>query len=345
MEEDRGCEGEGDVGVGIAAADSDVVGRRAGGHAVEGHGAPLAVVGLEGQQGVLDEGGGEGHGLAHGEGGGVAEEVGDSLVDGAPGADVGAVNGGGHNLHRGTGDDKVLAFGGGGDDAVAAGVAVDLDGGDAVHEAAVYLTGGGFGRNGETFHRGREGCQVVLKRVLVVLPEDAPCDGVALGGFDGHCAVLKPSISATVITGVVQRHRDHAVGRLAVGGQAGGRDGGQQGALAAQQGAHGAHVVVVGLEGQGGGLGDGDGEEGGVALVVVVAVEDCVEGGGAGAYGLGVAVGVDGHDARVTAAVAQGGAAGGGVVVFGSVVVVEFIHITPWPCISRGVNVKGTTII
>ena len=125
VDEDRGMEGEGDVGVGDIGvgifADDDVVGRRAGGHAVEGHGAPLAVVAGEGQHGVLDEGGGEGHGLAHGEGGGVAEEVGDSLVDGAPGADVGAVNGGGHNLHRGAGDDKVLAFGGGGDDAVAAG--------------------------------------------------------------------------------------------------------------------------------------------------------------------------------------------------------------------------------
>ncbi len=85
VDEDRGMEGEGDVGVGDIGvgifADGDVVGRRAGGHAVEGHGAPLAVVAGEGEHGVLDEGGGEG-GVGGGHGVGVAAAEAGVALDG-----------------------------------------------------------------------------------------------------------------------------------------------------------------------------------------------------------------------------------------------------------------------
>ena len=105
VEEDRGLEGEGDIGVGIAAFDGDIVGRRAGGHAVELNAAPLAVVAGEGEDGDFVEGGGEGHSLVHRDGVGVGGVVlGLAVV--APGADVVAVLGLGHDLHRGAGQDE-----------------------------------------------------------------------------------------------------------------------------------------------------------------------------------------------------------------------------------------------
>ena len=195
-------------------------------------------------------------------------------VVGAVGRSLDGNVGTGHHSIGGVGHDSA--------DAVGAGVAVDLDGGDAVHVDAVYLTGGGFGINAVTFHRGREGCQVVHKRVLVVLPEDAQCDGVALGGFDGHCAVLKPSKVVRVTTDVVQRHRDDAVGRLAVGGLAGGRDGGQQGLLSSALGHDGFEgAAVVMDEGEGVGSEDHGGEVGAV-VGHDAAVVDHVDGGSAG---------------------------------------------------------------
>ncbi len=109
------------------------------------------------------------------------------------------------------------------------GGAVDLDGGDAVHKVVTdRVAVGGCGRNVifltivNLNHRGREGGLVVHKHTVGgtvgVLLEDAPCDGVALGGFDGHAAAIEPSISVIVTFDVVQRHSDDAVGRLAVGG-------------------------------------------------------------------------------------------------------------------------------
>ena len=80
MEEDRGLEGEGDIGVGIAAFDGDIVGRRVGAVAVQRQGA--AVVGGEDELGLDSEGGGEG-------------EVGDDAVVGFLDGDVAVALGGG----------------------------------------------------------------------------------------------------------------------------------------------------------------------------------------------------------------------------------------------------------
>ena len=102
MEEDRGLEGEGDIGVGIAAFDGDIVGRRGGAVAVQRQGA--AVVGGEDELGLGSEGGGEGEvgddavvGLLDGDvavalGGGVVVAEADEVVDAV---------GRGHDGHRG----------------------------------------------------------------------------------------------------------------------------------------------------------------------------------------------------------------------------------------------------
>ena len=117
VEEDRGLEGEGDVGVGVAALDGDVVGRRAGGHAVEGHGAPLAVVAGEGEDGDFVEGGGEG-GRGGGHGVGVAAAEAGVALDGlglvAPLGEVAALPGRGGDAQLGAGQDAVgvLSLGG-----------------------------------------------------------------------------------------------------------------------------------------------------------------------------------------------------------------------------------------
>ena len=134
MEEDRGREGEGDVGDGVAI-DSDVVGRRAGGHAVELHGAPLAVVAGEGEDGDFVEGGGEG-GRGGGHGVGVAAAEAGVALDGlglgavAPLGEVAALGGRGGDAQLGAGQDAVgVSLGAGGhavgEHGAGAGLAVD----------------------------------------------------------------------------------------------------------------------------------------------------------------------------------------------------------------------------
>ena len=109
MEEDRGREGEGDVGDGVAI-DSDVVGRRAGGHAVELNAAPVAVVAGEGEDGDFVEGGGEG-GRGGGHGVGVAAAEAGVALDGlglvAPLGEVAALGGRGGDGDLGAGQDAV----------------------------------------------------------------------------------------------------------------------------------------------------------------------------------------------------------------------------------------------
>ena len=298
---------------------------------------------------VLGEGGGDGLVLRHGEGGGAVEVVDDGAGSAAPAHKVVVHLGRGLDVDRGAGDDKVLAFGGGGDDAVAAGGAVDLNLGDTfisnIFAQVINIAATAFAVEIQRGRRGGDGVGGIVIEVEFVSGDvDAFC------GREGY----RPALAFTVLSHPYTRFvcrlscegdGGHVVEGLAAAGEAAaGVDGSQQGALAAQQDAHGAHVVVVGREGEGGGLGDGDGEEGGVVLVVVVAVEDCVEGGCAGAYGLeAFAIGVADHSG-VGRAVAQGGAAGGGVVEFSAVAVVV-IHRTPLPCISSGFIVKGTTFI
>ena len=122
--------------------------------------------------------------------------------------------------------------------------------------------------------------QVVLKNTVGltagVLHEHATGDGVVLGGRDGNrggASVLpNPSPVSKVSIYAVNRHRDHAVRRLAVVDHVCGRDGGEQGLLSSALGHDGLEGAAVGLgEGEG-----GLGLEGGRKLGVLVGHDEGV---------------------------------------------------------------------
>ena len=313
------CEVEVGAGVEAAAcADGHVLHLVGLGHF---HAAPVAVVGGEGEGGFGGEVGGEGHVVgAHGEGlldGGVAVEGGLLIpVDEV----VGRIRGG-DNFHLGAGQDEVgvlslgsrYAVGVGGGGAVVDGDLVNLD---IIEDAAGEAHAGGIDAgDAAVAFRNVSGaaddgagaaadCRDVVMAKGHVELDAGDVLAVCRGDGDGIVVI---NLNAVVVASIGAGDGEVLAGvgvQPLVGGEA----------LALLLGAgrvaveaHRAGAVAVGGEGEGVWVEDVDGEEGRVAQVVVVAVEDHVDGveAGAGDGGRQPVIGVGEGDDAVHAAVAQ----------------------------------------